>query len=236
MLILALDTSSKTESVALLKERDVLAEFSVHSFTNHSEGLLPLIEKVLASASVQVGDVDLFAVTIGPGSFTGLRIAASTVKGLALSTGKPVSGVSTVEVLAFNAVPSERTICPFLDAKRNEVYTALYKFNDRGGIIQTAEERTTDPAEFVRGLSEEVVFLGDGTQIYADLIRKECPVKSFFAPPHLHFIRASAVGALGREKYLEGSKMDVLAFAPSYHRLSQAEVQIGRPKRTGGFI
>lgn len=228
MLILALDTSSKAASVALLKETDVLAECSIRSFTNHSEGLLPVIAKVLAAASLQIGDMDLFAVTIGPGSFTGLRIAASTVKGLALATGKPVSGVSTLEALAFNAAPSGRTICPFLDARRNEVYTALYKFDDREEIIERAAARTTDPAEFVRGLSEEIVFLGDGAQRYADLIKKECPVTSFFAPPHLQFIRASAVGILGRERYLKGSTMDVLTFTPRYHRLSQAEVQTGR--------
>ncbi len=225
MLTLALDTSSRTESIALLKDRNLLAELSVEVVSNHSESLLPSIKNLLDLTPYRLSDVDLFALTIGPGSFTGLRIGASTVKGLSLALGKPVAAVSTLEALAYNVMPSSLTACPFMDAKRNEVYTAVYRTAANGLPQAVYEEAVVNPEEFLKSLKEDTVFVGDGTKTYAGLIKALCPVRFFFAPPHLHLVRASAVGILGMERFKEGLKTDTMTFTPRYLRLSQAEVK-----------
>lgn len=225
MLTLALDTSSKTGSVAFLKERRVLAEYSFRTRANHAETLLDSIQVLLNHCGGKLKDVDLLALTTGPGSFTGLRIGASTIKGLALPGRKPVVGVSTLEALAWNAAPSNVDICPVLDARKDEIYTALYRIGADGLPEEKEREQVTEPSDFVGRLSDEVLFIGDGVETYGDLIRKVCPVKTRFAPEHLRFIRASAVGLLGIEKFNRGQTLDLLAFIPRYFRLSQAEAK-----------
>ena len=137
MNILAMDTSQKTVSVALLADETILVDTFINRGINHSAVLLPAIEKACQMAGLTVDGVDLFALTIGPGSFTGLRIGASTVKGLALATGKPVVGISTLEALAQNGKSSTRLICPLLDAQKNQVYTAYYRVNADGWVERT---------------------------------------------------------------------------------------------------
>jgi tRNA threonylcarbamoyladenosine biosynthesis protein TsaB len=225
MLILALDTASKTISVALLRESEILCEFSLHSFSHHSENILPAIGSVLSYSGQRIEDVDLFAVTLGPGSFTGLRICASTIKGLTLSTGKPAVGLSTLEALAFNVMASDFVICPMLDARRNEVYTGLYRNGTSGRLELIEEEQVTDPRVFLRRQSREMLFLGDGAQAYREVIESCSRATPHFAPPHLQGIRASAVGLLGFQKFCQGETLDMLTFTPRYLRLSQAEVR-----------
>ena len=230
MLTLAIDTSSKTESVAILNERDVIFEQSQLVMTNHAASLLVSIKQSLSAAGTRIEDIDLFALTVGPGSFTGLRIAASTIKGLALATGKPVVGVQTLEALAFNVAPSDKTICPFMDAKRNEVYTALYTITADGIPREMLSSRVTSPDLFLRSLHGEVLFLGDGIQKYSRLIEELLWEKPFFAPPHSHFVRSSAVGLLGIHHYSKGLILDTLTFTPGYLRLPQAEMKINHNK------
>lgn len=223
MLTLALDTSSRTGSVALLSDRKVLVEFTFQTNANHAETLLPVIRFALSHSRVAMKDIDVLALTTGPGSFTGLRIGASTVKGLALPGGKPVAAVSTLEALALNGAPCRIDICPMLDARKKEIYTALYR-TGADGLPEIKEiERVTDPADFISRLTEEVLFLGDALETYEGLIRHLCPVKAHFAPEHLRYVRASAVGLLGLEKYRRGQTVDLLTFGPRYLRLSQAE-------------
>jgi tRNA threonylcarbamoyladenosine biosynthesis protein TsaB len=226
MLILAIDTSSRTGSVALLNDNRVMAEFSLRTDANHAVTILLSIQMVLDCCKSKVKDIGLIALTTGPGSFTGLRIGASTVKGLALPNSTPVAGISTLEALAYNAMPSRVDICPLLDAKKNEVYTALYRTGANGLPELKEFERLTEPRVFLSRLSENVLFLGDGAQKYADLIEESCPVKAYFAPEHLQFIRASAIGLLGIEKLNRGLTLDLLTFIPRYLRLSQAEVRL----------
>jgi len=226
MLILAIDSSSRTGSVALLRGNQVMAEFSIRTDANHAATILLSIQKVLDYCEAKVKDIGLIALTTGPGSFTGLRIGASTVKGLALPYSTPVAGISTLEALAYNAMPSRVDICPLLDAKKNEIYTAIYRTGANGLPELKEFERVTEPRGFISQLSDDVLFLGDGVQKYADLLEELCPVRAAFAPGHLQFIRASAVALLGMEKFNRRQTVDLLTFIPRYLRLSQAEVNL----------
>jgi tRNA threonylcarbamoyladenosine biosynthesis protein TsaB len=226
MLILAIDTSSRTGSVALLRDKRVMAEFSFRTDANQAATILLSIQRVLDWCESKVKDIGLIALTTGPGSFTGLRIGASTVKGLALPYNTPVAGISTLEALAYNAMPSRVDVCPLLDAKKNEVYTALYRTGENGLPEPKELERVTEPRGFISQLSEDVLFLGDGFQKYAELIEESCPVKAYSAPEHLQFIRASAIGILGIEKFSRGQTVNLLTFIPRYLRFSHAEVNL----------
>jgi tRNA threonylcarbamoyladenosine biosynthesis protein TsaB len=230
MLILAVDTSTQSGSVALLKGDSVLAECLINVGINHSKTLLPAIERILSLGVAKIAEVDLFALTIGPGSFTGLRVGASTVKGLALGADKPVVGVSSMDALALNVANSTITICPMLDARKKEVYTALYR-PDRGGIPEKiVEETVVDPETFLKGIDEDVIFLGDGARNYSGLIKEILPGRSYFALPQHQYIKASAVGLLGMNKFIEGDILDIMTFTPQYLRLSEAETKRGAGK------
>lgn len=225
MLTLAVDTSTQSGSVALLNSDSVLAECLINVGINHSETLLPAIEKILSVAGTEIAEVDLFALTVGPGSFTGLRVGASTVKGLALVADKPVVGVSSLDALALNVANSTILICPMLDARKKEVYTALYRPDRRGIPEKIVGEMVVDPETFLKDINEEVIFLGDGAINYCELIKEILTDRSYFALSHLQYIKASAVGLLGMNEFIEGDILDIMTFTPQYFRLSEAEMR-----------
>ncbi len=223
MNILAIDTSQKTVGVALLEDELVRVETFVNREVNHTEILLPVIERTFRTAGMEIAQIDLFALTLGPGSFTGLRIGASTVKGFALATGKPVAGVSTLDALAQNGAGSDRLICPLLNAQKQQVYTAGYRARADGRLEKTAEERVENVKDLLGGLREDALFLGDGAVDYAGVIREILGDEALFAPGHQHHVRAAAVGLLACRKYRGGDVLDLFRFTPSYLRLSEAE-------------
>jgi len=225
MLILAIDTSTRTASVSLLKNDDILSEIFINLGVNHSIALLPALYDLCTLSCVKPSSVDLFVCTIGPGSFTGLRIGASTVKGLALAAGKPVVGVSTLDALAYNLIGSKMLICPILDAKKTEVYTALYRTGDDNVLEKTGSERVTDIEEFLRSIDEETIFVGDGAIKYARLIDGIMPGRSHFASPCNQYVKAAAVGILGKKKYSGEDVLDLITFTPIYLRPSEAEMK-----------
>jgi len=223
MRILALDTSTVTVGLALLDEEKVLVEGMWDLGVNHSQVLLPALEGLLRIAGVTIGQIDLFACTLGPGSFTGLRIGISTVKGFALATGKPAVGISTLDALARGAVTVSTQICPMLDAGKGQVYAALYRSDDDGGWEKLADDRLAEVEPFVRTISGEVLFIGGGALLYAPIIKTALGQRARFAAPHQQHVRAAAVGLLGLQKYREGELLDLLTFKPRYLRLSEAE-------------
>ncbi|MGZ3580689.1 MAG: tRNA (adenosine(37)-N6)-threonylcarbamoyltransferase complex dimerization subunit type 1 TsaB [Syntrophales bacterium] len=225
MLTLAIDTSTKSASIALLRDSDILSESFFNLDVNHSLVLLPALEHLLRLSNIQAGGIDLFACTMGPGSFTGLRVGASTIKGLALATGKPIAGVSTLEALAFNIVSPEISICPMLDAKKDQVYTALYRTDRNYSLERIESERVTDVRRFLQCIDEDVIFVGDGAAKYAGLISEMLPGKSYFASVCHQHVRAAVVGLLGKKKYSEGDILDSVTFAPAYLRASEAEMK-----------
>ena len=218
MYTMAFDTSTRSGSVALLKQDSVLAEILLNSGKNHSESVLPAVGEVLRFSGLQIRDVDLFAVTSGPGSFTGLRIGISIVKGLALAASKPVAAVSTLDALAYNLFYAPMAICPLLDAKKGQIYAAVYRPRKSGAPERAGPEVVADPQAFFASIRQDVIFTGDGATIYVHLMEKMLRGRFYVAPLHLRFIRASAVGLLAREKFIAGHTDDVIRLAPSYIR------------------
>lgn len=226
MITLALDTSAKTVGVALLEEDNILVESFFNLGVNASILLLPAIEEVFRKATLGVEQVDLWVCTVGPGSFTGLRIGLGTLKGLALATGRPIVGVSTLEALAFFGIHSSTLICPMMDAQKKQIYTALYTAQTDYSLQRIEEERIVDLDGFLSTITEKTLFLGDGALRYRDRISELLPAEALFGAPHLHAVRASVVGLLGRKNYARGEVLDLLTFTPRYLRLSEAEVKL----------
>ncbi len=226
MITLALDTSAKTVGIALLEDENILVESFYNLGVNSSVLLLPAIEDVLGKAGLDVEGVDLLACTVGPGSFTGLRIGLGTLKGLALATGRPIVGVSTLEALAFNGIHASGWICPMMDAQKRQIYTAIYTSEPDCSLRRIGDERLVDLDAFLLLISEKALFIGDGAMKYRDRIAESLPDRSSFAAPHLHAVRASAVGLLAGRNYARGEILDLLTFTPRYLRLSEAEAKL----------
>lgn len=152
MLILALDSTATVASVALCHDEAPIASFTVKNGNTHSETLLPMVEAVLRAAQCTVSDVDLFACSVGPGSFTGVRIGTATIKGLAFGKNKCCIGVSTLEALAQNLVPFEGLICPVMNARRGQLYNALFKV-ENGVPVRLCPDRAIAATELAAELT-----------------------------------------------------------------------------------
>jgi len=225
MRILAVDTASKSCSAALVEQDRVLSESVLSTGETHSKTLMGLVGGVIQSANVLLSDIDAFAVTRGPGSFTGLRIGISVVKGFAAAGDKPVVGVSTLDALALPFCFSECLICPMLDAKRKEVYFARYRFVKNGGMHKEAEDNVMAPEKVISDIHEPCFFIGDGSVVYHDLISDTMGNLAVFAPPFANLIRASVVGYLGGEKIKTNDIYTAGSLEPLYLRQSDAEIK-----------
>lgn len=226
MLTLAFDTSFKTVAVALLQDDAILYDALVNTGLNHSETLLPAIDQALRQLNLKIGDIDLFACTLGPGSFTGLRVGVSTLKGLLLATGKPAAGVSSLAALALNVTDNAALICSVMDAGRGQVYTACYNHNDKGSLNEMSPETVIDPSEILLDFDRDIVFVGEGAIKHSTLLTQKAGAVKI-AGEMQQYIRAAAVGILGREKYLRNELLDPVNFIPVY--LRAVDARPGRP-------
>ena len=225
MLTLAIDTATKTMSVALLSCGEIVAETFFNVNVNHSFLLLPVIDDIFLRGQVKLTEIDVFACTTGPGSFTGLRIGVGTVKGFALATGRPVAGISTLEALAFNAAGASMLVCPMLDARKEQVYTAIYRPSPEVTLARVGEERLTDPASFLADIHEDCLFLGDGAIKNEGMIRSILSTRSFFASGNQQHVRAAVVGLLGERDVRLGNLLDPVTISVRYIRTSEAELK-----------
>ena len=216
MLILALDSSAVAGSVALCDGERLLCEYTVNLGNTHSETILPMIESILKLSGYTADDIDIFACSEGPGSFTGIRIGASTVKGLAFSTDKPCIGVSTLEALAYNLIGADGVICPVMNARRSQVYNALFD----GQLKRMAEDRAIAAADLAAELEkyDKVFLCGDGVQVALD-----GGVKAIPAPERLRHQSGYSVAQCALKKYLAGDRSKDTELSPVYLRLPQAE-------------
>ena len=225
MRILALDSSGLVATVAILEDDVTLAEYTVNYKKTHSQTLLPMLDEIVKMIEFDLSTVDAIAVSGGPGSFTGLRIGAATAKGLGLALDKPLINIPTVDGLAYNLYGNTGLICPIMDARRNQVYTGLYRFEN--GEFQVVEEQMAiavqDLVEKLNAYGEKVTFLGDGVPVYKNGLMSELKVEHYFAPAHMNRQRAAALAALGSIYYKEGRSIPAGEHAPIYLRLSQAE-------------
>ena len=222
MLILALDSTAIVASVALCRDDVPVACFTVKNGNTHSETLLPMVEAVLKTAGFTVDDVDLFACSVGPGSFTGVRIGASTVKGLAFGKNKPCVTVSTLEALAENLVPFGGILCPVMNARRGQVYNALFRY-ENGALVRLVADRAISARELGEELSSRgvpFVLCGDGIAEFERLagITPPCTLS-----PLLTDQNAVSVARVAYRRYLAGERGTDAALCPVYLRLPQAE-------------
>ena len=228
MKILAIDSSGSVASAAVLEDDRMLSECTVNYKMKHSTTLLPLINYAAELVSLDLADVDAIAVTAGPGSFTGLRIGSATAKGLGLAMEKPVIPVPTLSAIAYGLCGTDALVCPIMDARREQVYNALYRF-EGNTLIALTEQRAIymkDVIEEVNRIAADggrVIFLGDGVPVYRKMIEEAVTVPFSFAPAHLSQQRAGAVGALAMVMAQQGIMENADEHAPFYLRKSQAE-------------
>ena len=206
MKILALDSSGLVASVALVQDENLLAEYTVNYKKTHSQTLLPMLDEIAGMIELDLETVDAIAVAAGPGSFTGLRIGSATAKGLGLALKKPLIAVPTVEALAYNLYDVPGLVCPIMDARRNQVYTGMYRFENHR--MMTVKDQ--------RAIGVEQLLC--------------VPVS--FAPVHLNKQRAGAVAALGEIYFAEGKTESAREHQPEYLRVSQGERE--RAEREAG--
>ncbi|MCI9210872.1 MAG: tRNA (adenosine(37)-N6)-threonylcarbamoyltransferase complex dimerization subunit type 1 TsaB [Eubacterium sp.] len=225
MKILAIDTSGLVASVAIVEDETLLVEFTVNYKKTHSQTLLPMLHQAAEITETDTDSFDAIAVAGGPGSFTGLRIGSATAKGLALAWNKPILHIPTVDALAYNLCGHRDLICPLMDARRNQTYTGLYRFD--GDLFVTVKEQCAvsigDIIAEINHIGGPVVFLGDGVSVFRDYIKEHITVTYTFAPPHLNKQRAGAVAALAGKYFKEGKTVCAEEHVPEYLRLSQAE-------------
>lgn len=222
MLILALDSTAIVASVALCRDDKPIASFTVKNGNTHSETLLPMVEAVLKSAGASVADIDLFACSIGPGSFTGVRIGASTLKGLAFGQNKNCLGVSTLEALAENLLPFDGIICPVMNARRGQVYNALFRHKD-GALVRLCEDRALCVTELAAELAqsgEPFALCGDGVAEFHRLAPNSTPTS---VPALLEDQSAVSVAKVALRRANAGEVGTDAKLAPVYLRLPQAE-------------
>jgi len=222
MLTLAFDTSSRPLAVALLNNDAVVYDTVLNTGLYHSETLLPAIDQACKYMKMKIDDVDLFSCTLGPGSFTGLRVGVSTMKGLLMATEKPGTGVSALAALALNIKHDKALICPVMDASRGQVYIAGYKYNADGSLQQVYPERIVNPAAIMPEDWRETIFVGDGAVKYRDVLTEKFGSTALASGLH-QYVRASAVGILGREKYMRNELLDPASFVPFYLRAAEAK-------------
>lgn len=236
MMILAFDSSGLVASVAIVQDDNLIAEYTTNYKKTHSQTLLPMLDEVVRMTETDKKSFDLLAVAAGPGSFTGLRIGSATVKGLALAWDIPVVAVPTLEALAYNAWGSRRIICPIMDARRRQVYTGLYRFDKDDKMEVLMDQVPMDIDELIEVLGdrgEEVLFVGDGIDVYADTIRQKMTVPFSFAPAHMNKQRAGSVAVAAKKRYEEGIYTSGDDFAPEYLRQSQAERERAERQKAG---
>ncbi len=225
MKILALDSSALVATVALCEDGRLLAEYTLNNGNTHSETLLPMVESLLSHFSITPKEIDLFAASTGPGSFTGVRIGAATLKGLAFGTGKPCVGVSTLEALAQDLVMHKGLICPVMNARRSQVYTAVFR-SDGQSLTRLCEDSAmsiTELDDLLASYGEPVAFSGDGYDITTRALTKTEFVP---APERQRHQSAFSVAVVALKKYLHGEWVSDRDLQVNYLRPSQAEREL----------
>lgn len=226
MKILALDSTENVSTAAITEDKKLLAQMTVNASLNHSETLLPAISELLRSVGITFDDIDMFACSEGPGSFTGVRIGAATVKGLAFGKNKPCVGVSALEAMAYNFVGIDGVVCPVMDARRAQLYNAVFNVN-KEKIERLTPDRVIMASELAAELEKyhaPIYFCGAGYEI----IRKETAENKYIknTPELLKYESGCSVAFAAYDKYENAEDKTVftdLSLSPTYLRPSQAE-------------
>ncbi|KAF0181949.1 MAG: glycoprotein endopeptidase [Nitrospirae bacterium] len=226
MKVLGIDTSTLLGGVALLDGNVLRAETRLNVKVAHSERLLGEIFGCLRQCAMSIDEVDVIAFAIGPGSFTGLRVGLSTVKGLSFAAGKRVVAVSTLEAFAWNAAFSMYPVCPLLDARRKEVYGAVYQWVGNG-FDRLVPEGAYPIGDMLRRLHGPTLFLGEGAMLYQSVIKQEMGSAAYFGSPEMMAPAPAHVAWIGAQLAEKEVFADPITLVPRYRRRSEAEIKDG---------
>lgn len=227
MRILAIDSSATAASAALMDGDKVLGEFYINTSLTHSQTLMPMVSNVMTCTQTDLNSVDLFAVSVGPGSFTGIRIGVASIKGLAMAQNKPCVGVSTLEAMAHNLEHLECTVCAVMDARCGQVYNAIFKAH-AGSLERITPDRALsidDLAQECENYAKPLFLVGDGAKLcYNNERFKNC--NAILPPEPLIYQRACGVAKSALTVYEQGGAVAPAALMPIYLRLPQAEREL----------
>lgn len=232
MLVFGIDTCCMAATAAVMADDRLAAQVVQNNKKTHSQKIMPMIEQMLLQADISVSDIDCFAAAVGPGSFTGVRIGVATAKALAHAVGRPCAAVSTLHALANNVRVFDGIICPILDARRGQVYNALF---EGGSLNRLCEDRALSVDKLCEELKQtegKIIFLGDGLPVFAERINKELGARAVFAQRMHRMNLAASVAEIGYEMLMLGDVSGYAELSPQYLRLSQAERE--RLEREGG--
>lgn len=222
MIILAADTSSNYCSAAVWKDGSIISDISINNGLVHSQMLMPVIEQALDNCGIEISQIDVFACSTGPGSFTGVRIAVSTVKGLAHAFGKPCAAVNTLEAAARGIYSPGNLVCALLDARRGQVYAAAY--SDGKELIPPCALPVEELAEKLRSLGKDrkIIFAGDGAPVHMTALTGLLD-NALLAPPDISYQRAASAAVLAAEAAQNGALISCFELDAFYLRKPQAE-------------
>lgn len=218
MKLLAIDTSGPVCGVAVAEDTRILSEMTVLNKRTHSANLMPMIENVLQSAGMTLNDIDRIAAVTGPGSFTGIRIGISTVKGLTHGANKPCVAVDALEALANGVGAFDGVVCPIQDARAGQVYGAAFRNGKR--VMEDTAIRLEDFVRTLSTLGNRFLFTGDGVEVHRSHLTELLGDQACFAPDHLSFLRPATVAWLAMKSE---ETLDYLALMPYYLRPPNAE-------------
>lgn len=222
--ILAADTSTSAGSVALLEDDRVKVEWTLQSAQTHNRRLMKTVDDLLGQVAWILSDIDAFAVTVGPGSFTGVRIGLTTIKTFAWCLGKPLFLIPTLDALAAPLGISTHRVCPLIDARKREVFAAFYRGDGMGTCRRESDFLVIPPERLAEHVREKTFFFGDGWDAYGEMLKGLLGDLALEAPASCRMIRASVVGDLARRRLLAGESDDAISAAPLYVRPSEAEI------------
>ncbi|WP_027339453.1 tRNA (adenosine(37)-N6)-threonylcarbamoyltransferase complex dimerization subunit type 1 TsaB [Halonatronum saccharophilum] len=225
MLILSIDSSTSSGSVSLVSKEGIVGEMLLNLKRTHSQRLMPQLITLIESCGYKVKDLDGIGATLGPGSFTGIRIGLTTAKTLAQSLEIPIVGVSNLEAIAYSLRYSSAYLCPMIDARRERVFTALYKGGENLELQrEEAIMELDDLLEVLKEIKSKIYFIGEGANLYQEKISSKINEANFVSST-FNNPRPAIVGELARAKLLAGEDDDYLSLTPNYLKASQAEIQ-----------
>ena len=231
MLILGIDTSSPTGSVALLDNDYVISESLLNSSQNYSDKLLIEIDAVFNSSKIKLNQIDGFVITTGPGSFTGLRVGMSLLKGLILATQKPFASVNTLDAYSETVQPGPYAICPVLDARKKEVYTALYNYKN-GLCVRETPDQAIRPRELCDQIKKPTVFVGNGLLAYRELLSSLLKKNYIHNTPIKKLTVAASAILIASRDLKNNLQNDLDSLTINYIRPSEAELNYSRTDYT----
>lgn len=231
MKILAIDTTAAAASAAIYEDNLLLGEYFVNLKQTHSQTIMPMIDNLLKLSRIKLEDIGLFAVSSGPGSFTGVRIGVAAIKGLALPFDTPCADVSALEALAENVSCSNCEICAVMDAKRSQFYNALFSCENEKAKRLT-EDRAISAEDLAKDINlavlsgKKVIIVGDGSELCYNYLKEQKIDNIYLAPTNVRYARASSVACVGLREYNDGKTVTAAELLPSYLRLPQAEREL----------